>query len=147
VTYSDVPEQECQDRVRVQQSNTYEPVPVAGSESAEPDVQTPVEPFTGYVSATISQPASDGTVRSNEGRVPVSLDLQPVLQPGHKVRWVLDGIQIQPSFDVSSAVLTGVERGTHSLSAQVLGEQGAVLYSAGPVSFTLRKASAIKPGG
>ena len=147
VTYSDVPEEECQNRVRLPQSSTYEPVPVGGAGTGEPGATGEAAEFTGYVSARITQPANNGTVRSEEGRVAVSLEVEPGLQPGHSVRWILDGIQIQPSFDAPSAVLTGVDRGTHSLSAQVLDERGRVVRSTATVRFTLRKTSILDGEG
>ena len=143
VTYSDIPADACPNEVQLPKSSTYQPVPLSGSGSgtAAQDQEAADGPFTGYVSAAISQPANNATVRSEEGRVPVSLDLQPALQQGHRVRWTLDGIQIQPPFESPSAVLTGVERGSHILTAHVLNEAGVVLRGTAPVRFTLRKTS------
>ncbi len=146
VTYSDVPEQECQNRVSLPKSTTYKPVPVGAAGTGGSEV-TGEEAFNGYVSASISQPANNGTVRSEEGRVAVSLEIEPGLQPGHMVRWILDGIQIQPAFDAPSAVLTGVDRGTHSLAAQILDESGRVLRSVSRIRFTLRKESLLGGDG
>jgi hypothetical protein len=144
VSYSDVPIDECADRVKLPESSTYAPRQLPASVLPNQTGVVPGAPFTGYTTMRIEQPKNNGTVRSNEGKVSVSVALQPPLQPGHKLRLALDGVPIQPPFTTLSATLTNVQRGTHSLSADVLDANGRVKRSAGPIRFTLRK-EAITP--
>ena len=115
-------------------------------QSAEPNAQGGTDEGTsiaGYTGLRVVQPSANETVRSNEGRVPVSVTMQPVLQAQHRVRFFLDSVRVQPDFASQSGTLNGVARGTHSLYAQVIDESGRVLGSTQRVSFTLRQASVL----
>lgn len=142
VSYSDVSVSECQNPVRLPESSTYKPRQLPSS--ILPKQQADSEAFAGYTRMRIAQPETGGTVRSNEGKVAVSVELEPQLQPGHKVRLSLDGVAIQPAFTSQQASLTGIERGTHTIGAEVIAENGTRLFNASSVAFTLRK-DAIKP--
>lgn len=140
VSYSDIPAEDCPNRVKLPEYSRYRPRPLENNFDSRP-AQGPEPEFAGYSGVKIAQPASGDTVRSNQGSVPVSISMQPVLQPKHRVRLFLDSVLIQPDFANQSATLSGVERGSHTLSAHVVDETGNVLSSAVPVTFTLRKAS------
>jgi hypothetical protein len=148
VTYSDIPEAECPNKVRLPELSTFEPrsLPDTGQAQAVDQQAEDATPVA-YSEMRFDQPEEEGTVRSNEGKVPVSVVLEPPLQEGHKLRLLLDGIIVQPSFDSQTVVLSGVERGAHALQAQVIDASGAVLRSAGPLNFTLQRASVASPGG
>jgi hypothetical protein len=95
--------------------------------------------FERYQSMSIVQPEQNGTVRSNEGSVAVSIALQPPLQQGHVVKVFLDGRAVSGEFDGPAIELGGVARGTHSLRASVVDSSGKRLIEAATVRFTLRK--------
>lgn len=141
VSYSDLPADECQQRVKLPEYSTYQPRVPQSIRSSTQKGESDEQPFSGYTGVKIAQPAANGTVRSNEGKVPVSVTMQPVLQPKHKVRFFLDSVLIQPDFTSQSGTLTGVERGTHSVYAVVVDESGTSLGQTAPSSFTLRQAS------
>lgn len=140
VTYSDVPAAECRQRVRLPESSTYAPRQLPATILPN-SAGVSTERFTGYRRIRIDQPASNGTVRSNQGELAVSVMLEPSLQEGHRLQVMLDGIAIQPPFTTQAAILSGVHRGTHSLNVHVQDASGRTLISAVPVSFTLRKAA------
>ncbi|MGB5762640.1 MAG: hypothetical protein WBM58_08845, partial [Sedimenticolaceae bacterium] len=94
---------------------------------------------TRYQSIQIEQPADKGTVRNNEGKVAISIGLEPPLQQGHRVNVYLDGKVIPGSFDGLAIELSGVDRGTHSLRASVSDADGKLLIESPAVSFTLRQ--------
>ena len=95
--------------------------------------------FQGYKSIKILQPEADGVVRSNEGKVPVTIALEPALQQGHRVALHIDGKAVQGAFDGLAIELSGIERGTHSVRASVSDADGKLLIEAPAVSFTLRQ--------
>lgn len=141
VGYTDTPADKCSNPVRLPEYSRYKPrpltMPADSARAAAPS--NGEQPFNGYIRMEIVQPSRDGTVRGNEGRVPVRVLLEPALQEGHKVQFILDGRNAGPPSPSATAILTGVERGTHSLSAQVLDAKGHLLRSAEVVRFTLRK--------
>jgi hypothetical protein len=141
VSYTDVPVEECQTPVTLPDYSRYTPRPIQQPASPSRD-QQPAEPqtaFAGYSSMQILQPEPDGTVRSNEGKVPVSIALEPPLQEGHLVKLYVDGELVRGSFAGLDIELSGLERGTHQLRAEVVDAAGSRQIGSPSVSFTLRK--------
>lgn len=140
VGYSDVPASECRDKIKLPASSTYEPRRLPRSQSTN-SVSGAVQPTTTtrYQSIQIEQPADKGTVRNNEGKVAISIGLEPPLQQGHRVTVYLDGKAIPGSFDGLAIELSGVDRGTHTLGAEVRNQRGQRLIESSTISFTLRK--------
>jgi len=144
VAYSDVPEAECQNRVKLPDYSRYAPRPIERQpqtgQTSSRNVQAEV-----YSEIKVVQPGPASTVRSNEGEVPVSVAMTPPLQDGHRMRVLLDGVQIQPDFASQALVLRGVDRGTHTLDVRIVDSSGKELATAPPTRFTLRQASLLDP--
>jgi len=141
VSYTDVPVEECRTPVKLPDYSRYTPRPIERPASPPPDEPSAAsEPaFAGYQSIQFVEPAAEGTVRSNEGKVPVSIALEPPLQAGHLVRLYVDGEAVRGSFSGVDIELSGIERGTHRLRADVVDASGKKLIGSSDVSFTLRQ--------
>lgn len=141
ISYTDVPVEECRTPVKLPDYSRYTPRPI--QQPATPPRGSKGEPsepaFAGYQSMQILQPVPDGTVRSNEGKVPVSIALEPALQEGHLVKLYIDGEPVRGSFSGVDIELSGLERGTHQLRAEVVDAGGQQLIGSTGVAFTLRK--------
>lgn len=81
-------------------------------------------PFS-YDSIEISAPAAEETLWNLGGVLNVSLNVQPALQPGHRVRVYFDGNEQMVSG--SSFQIQEVYRGVHNLQAEVLDETGKLM--------------------
>ena len=138
VSYTDVPVAQCENKVELRGLSGYTPRPLPQPATSTPAADEQA-PFPGYESIQILQPETDGTVRSNEGKVPVAVTLTPDLQPDHRLFVYLDGKLVPGSFDSTAVELNGVERGTHSLRVSVKDEGGRELVGSSEVSFTLRQ--------
>ncbi len=140
VSYTDVPAATCPEPVKLPAYSTFESQPVAaGADDAKDAADPEKNIFKGYQSISILQPEADGVVRSNEGKVPVAIKLEPGLQRGHRVALYIDGKTVEDGFDGLAIELSGVERGTHSIQAAVSDEKGKQLIKSASVSFTLRQ--------
>lgn len=145
VTYTDVPLDECPQEVYLPDYSRYAPRPIEAPATmprrpaAEPQRSTRSEPFGGYTSMRIVQPASGATVRNNQGKVSLSIALEPALQPEHRLNVFLDGKSAATSFEGTSLTLSAVERGVHSLRAQVQDANGEVLIASPQVTFTMHR--------
>lgn len=143
VGYTDVPVGECAEPVKLPDYSRYEPRPIPKTQNASP--RSPANDnsgdgeFSGYRSIEIVQPEADGTVRSNDGSVPVSIALDPPLEEGHRIKLYIDGGAVRGEFDGPAIDLAGIERGTHSLRAVVSDAGGKRLGDSPTVRFTLRK--------
>jgi hypothetical protein len=98
----------------------------------------------GYASVAIVQPANEETVHDNQGNVVVQVAVSPTLAPGDRIVLLLDGRQVsrQPG---TTLALSGVERGTHTLQAQVVGAGVAPLAASQLVTFHMWQASRLFP--
>lgn len=145
VSYTDAPSNQCDNPVRLRGYSSYAPrridSPLNGASDATSVPESgAVGEFAGYSILRIVQPNNNATIRSNEGKVPVQISLQPALQAGHGIRLVLDGETVGAPTSSTDIVLSGIDRGTHQLAAQVVDEQGNVVGSMNAVVFTLQRA-------
>jgi len=146
VVFTDVPpkEGEKSQAVAVETPNTFDPAPGTAEtrdawnidQSADAEQTDSV----GYQSAAIVSPSDDSSVRENAGNVSVVAELEPELQPGHKVRLMLDGKPEQEGRQ-TAFMLLNVDRGTHSANIEVVDASGNVLIVSEPITFTLQRYS------
>lgn len=141
VSYADVAASECLQEVKLPAYSTYTPRKVQPTSAQESSASGTVVPFVRYESMRIVQPESAGTVRNNEGKVPVSIALVPPLQENHTITLYLDGNAVPGSFDGLAIDLSGVQRGSHSLRAAVFDTSGRRLIESSTTRFTMRQSS------
>ena len=90
-----------------------------------------------YSKLAITSPARDQSIRANDGTVNVSFTLEPGLQAGHQLVYLLDG---KPALKTSQAKpLTNLTRGTHTLVLQVVDKSNHVLIYSDSVSFHVKR--------
>ncbi|NIP16311.1 MAG: DUF4124 domain-containing protein [Pseudomonadales bacterium] len=135
--------------VTVSSPNSFDPAE-AGTEGStrqlwivDPDAEDET-PGEVYAALTITSPEEDENIRENAGNVTVTVKLEPPnLQPGHRIRLLLDGSPTGGTSTTGLFALTNVDRGTHSLKAEVVDEAGKLIY-AGPAStFHLQRYSVL----
>jgi Domain of unknown function (DUF4124) len=144
VVYSDQPAPGAQ-KLDVKPIQTYQPPALpdtSAGAAASPAKAGAKTPFDGYTKFVISSPVPDATVRDNNGVVAVTLQIEPALQPGHKVEIRLDGKAIGTGRS-TSVTLTSVDRGTHTVDAVVMDASGKTLATTPPVTFHLHRATAL----
>lgn len=102
----------------------------------------------GYDELSIVRPGREEVVHDNAGHVEVELQLAPPLEvkAGHRIRVSLDGVSASEPQQGVQFALDGVERGAHTLQAEVIDEKGAALITSAPVTFYLWRASVLFPG-
>lgn len=146
VSYADVPAAECEQPVDLPDYSRYAPRPIQQHQwSRSAPTGGSLVRSERYTSMAIVQPGPGGTVRDNDGRVVVTIALQPGLQQNHKVMLYLDGAPVGNGFEGTTIELNGVRRGSHSLRAVVVDPSGQRLIEAPSVRFTLRQASLLEP--
>lgn len=92
----------------------------------------------------IIQPELNATIRSNIGDVSVSIDLAPGLRPGDSITLYMDGKELLKNKTETTFDLSGINRGSHTLRAAVIGADGAELISSKSTIFHLHKVSVRK---
>ncbi len=140
VVFSDQPHRGAR-KVIIPPVNVYEPgtgkLPNPGSAASTTQSAAP------YRVLRISAPAPDATVRRNNGDVTVRMAVKPPLRTdrGQVIALVLDGKRLAKRYRAPQAVLRNVDRGTHTLQAQIVNGAGKVLMSSPSVTFHLMRYS------
>lgn len=93
-----------------------------------------------YTSVAFVQPVDQATVRDNRGNFSVVINVEPTLDPDDKIQLLLDGNPIGTPKNTTALQLTGVNRGSHSLQAQILNSDGQVLKSSEIITIYLHRA-------
>lgn len=128
-------------QITLPKSQGYEaPRPPAAAPAAPP-AEPAGAPYRQFV---IVAPLPEQTIPSGDSNVAVTLQLEPPLRPGHQLIILLDGKEVARGA-TSDFSLSGVERGSHALSAEVRDAQDAVVQSSPAVTFHMRQHSTLFP--
>ena len=114
----------------------------AGEEAAK-------KPPTRYTKFAIVSPQNDATIWDNNGSVPLSLLLEPPLdtENGHSVWVYVDGSAVVRKSQSMAQPLSGIDRGTHKIRAEIRDEKRKTLKRSNNITVHLKRASAIPRGG
>lgn len=145
VHFSDRP-QEGAERVDLPQAPRRPPPPPAARQAAaaQPAAETAQagQPFR-YESLTIGAPLAEETLWNIEGVLNVRLNLQPALQPGHRIRVYFDG---EPQMvNRTSFQIDEVYRGVHNIQAEILDESGNMMIRSMPNRFYVQQNTIVRP--
>jgi hypothetical protein len=139
--YSDQPSTGAK-QIDLQPVQSFEPPSVPESSNQEGDDAAQEKVKRSYEKFAVVSPANDDTIRNTGGEVDVAVDLRPPLKPGDTMRLLLDG-QAVMEMTGPIASLTGIERGTHTVVAEVVAESGKVIATTDPVTFHYHQTSAL----
>lgn len=147
VHYSDRP-REGAEEVELPESVRRPPQPPATvarrgtTETTEEQPAREEAPFR-YESLTIGAPLAEETLWNIEGVLNVRLNLEPPLQPGHRIRVYFDG---EPRMvNSTSFQIDEVWRGVHNIQAEVIDETGALKIRSMPNRFYVQQNTIIRP--
>lgn len=98
-----------------------------------------------YRSLMIGGIPDEAALRANNGSFVVSAQLEPALQQGHRVRFLLDGIPQADAGTATALQLNNIDRGTHLLTVEVLSSNGQVIQRA-EEEFTVQRVHTSSPG-
>jgi hypothetical protein len=101
----------------------------------------------GAAQVAILAPADQDTIHDNSGNLAVAVKVEPPINPkdGTSIRILLDGKPAARDSSRMNFILTGVERGEHSLQALLIDRQGHTLSVSDTVDFTMWQASVNAP--
>jgi len=90
-----------------------------------------------YSRMMITQPTDGQTIRTDDGRVTVAVDLRPALQEsaGHRLIAVVDGRRLPGG---SSSIQIRAARGSHRLQVAVIDANGKVIAKSRQIGFDIR---------
>lgn len=144
VHYTDKPPSKNAKPANLPPLHTYAPPPT----SAKPEAATPAPEAPsggGGFQVRITAPANESTSREASSEVAVSVDVAPPLPRGYTLRYYLDGAARSDAGDGTGALLTGVERGQHSIEVALLDPQGAEVARSAPVTVYMHQPALKRP--
>lgn len=98
----------------------------------------------GYTTLSLTSPVPEQTFFGDDV-VPVSMTLEPALQPGHSISWNLNGKQLEDQLPTATQfALSQLERGTYVITGTVSDSRGES-QSTPSITFYVRQPSALSP--
>ncbi|MDX1593506.1 MAG: DUF4124 domain-containing protein [Gammaproteobacteria bacterium] len=129
------------EEVELPELSTYAPPPAPEppapvDEAVEAEEKGGNEPRR-YRYLAITQPFDGQTIRTDDGRIHVAVDLRPALQEsaGHRLVAVVDGRRIPGD---GSRIPVRVPRGSHRLQVAVIDSEGRVVARSPRIAFDVR---------
>ncbi|HID83138.1 MAG TPA: DUF4124 domain-containing protein [Chromatiales bacterium] len=123
-------------------SKPYPTKPKESSQAIESDLK---KTDSATFNLSILSPENDENIRANDGKVIVTAGSNQPLggKKGFLIRFLLDGkpVSISSSF---SSTLTNLDRGTHTISAELISKSGKVLATAQPHTFHVQRHSILR---
>jgi hypothetical protein len=113
--------------------------------STEARGDEPPAAITGYQSLTITRPTQEQVLWNIEGQLDVAAEVQPALQPGHALRFHLDGRMMLAEAGASQARFSEVFRGEHTLRVDAVDASGRALISSPTSRFFVRQTAIPRP--
>lgn len=103
-----------------------------------------------YQQLSITSPAHDSSLRSNEGDLTLTVVTDPPLSGNHLLKLSIDGVLSQtgvPGTGAATHQLTAhnIDRGTHELAAVVVDARGAELQRSPSITVHLQRTSLNQP--
>ena len=147
VSYSDRPERgEAVDLAPVTVVPARPQAPAASSGAARDKAAPPPPAFLPYSTFRIASPKDEQTLPTGyAGNVQVELAIEPALRDDHRVRLLVDGQISQSALHTEVFMVTGLERGEHQLSVELLDADGRVRHRSEPVTLFVQRASVNLP--
>ena len=136
VQYSDRPHEGAERVQLVSDGIRPRPAPPPAARAAAGDAAEEPVPFR-YEALTIGAPLAEETLWNIEGVLNVTLNLQPALQPGHRIRVYFDGT---PRFvSRMSFQIDEVYRGVHNIQAEIIDQSATMIIRSTPNRFYVQQ--------
>ncbi|WP_122424882.1 DUF4124 domain-containing protein [Pseudomonas viridiflava] len=127
-------------RVDIPPSNNMTGTPPTRTLKSKPVESKPPAIFH-YQLLRVLVPEPDAAISSPSGDLIVTVTSDPVLQPGHSYRLLLDGIAVGQPGRSPVFPLSNIDRGTHQISVEIFDQMGRVLEKTPNQSFHLKRIS------
>ncbi len=142
--YSDKPHKNAT-KIKLKHSQTYSSQPTNDESGTYSYDESPLgQEETGlagdgeYQQVSLIQPSDESTFRSNEGEVPVTIALKPMLLKGHRIVMVLDGKPHPEAQTTTSFALYGIVTGAHTIAAKIIDDNNRLVAETKSVRFYMK---------
>ena len=141
--FSDKPQHPDAKQIEVAPLPSFNPGTVVDKDAATPK-DDKVQKVS-YQTLAVMSPKNEENIWSNPGIILVSVDVKPELAKEDKIVVLIDGKATDSPANGTNFQVTNVERGTHTLQAQIRDSQGKVVKTSNSVTVYMHKASLNQP--
>ena len=134
VTYTDKPPSADAKPIKVPKGTEYSPPKLPAFTPSPPKAKA--KQFE-YESFAFLAPKEDESIWDNTGNITTMVALEPGLQPGHSIEFLLDGQSVARGGATSHQFLN-MDRGTHQVTAQIIDSKDRVIESV-TVTFHMKR--------
>ncbi|MCL5043588.1 MAG: DUF4124 domain-containing protein [Gammaproteobacteria bacterium] len=133
-------------------TNTVEPPPAPAMRDTSRNASESNERTSApYQHMSITSPADDEAVRSNDGDLTLRVAFDPPLSSNHLLRAEISGELSSQGIPgtgqaETSITLSNLDRGTHQISAVVVNARGEELQRSSPITVHVQRTSLLQPG-
>ena len=143
VSFSDMPSRGAQE-VTLPEPQTFS-MPALEDDTQEAEGM-PVTVEQGETSIAITAPTKEQTfANSNDGKITVSVDIKPKMTADMRVQIFLDGQSVAKPAASNSFQLTEINRGEHTLSAQLLDHANVLIAESEKIIFHMQRVRKLVP--
>ncbi len=98
-----------------------------------------------YTSIKITYPTDNLAIRANDGSIKILCNITPSLntKKRHKIRFYIDGQAISSIGTTCEITLSALNRGSHSVAAEIIDKNGKPLLKSATHTFHLKRVSAL----
>ena len=89
-----------------------------------------------YTTPAITSLEADEQIRANRGNILIDYPIKHTPPPDHKVLLEMDGEPMSAVIVSGSHPLPNIRRGTHQMALVRKNEEGKIIHSSDPISFT-----------
>jgi hypothetical protein len=142
--FSDMPVQGAK---KIQLTGFGAPAPAASGQPAPaaPAAASRNDVAANYRSIEIQQPAESDSFFGADAMVNIAVETDPALAPDHRIAVFLNGRPVQSPSNSLQYTLSGLPRGTHTLSAVIQDAQGTELLRSATRTFYVQQPSVNPP--
>ncbi len=135
------PARQKSEPIKLKSPTISKPYPVAPREES-PQEAEPSRSDSPAFTLKILSPENEENIRANDGKVIVTVGANQPLggQKGFLIRFILDGKPVALTAALSTT-LTNLDRGAHTISAELINKNGKVLAAAQPHTFYVQRHS------
>jgi hypothetical protein len=135
----DLPETQTFQGARAPRAASPQPAATPASGTAQ---ERPAQPYTAF---NIVSPSHQQTLWNIGGTLNMQLDIQPALQPGHRLDAILDGEHIEIRAQGNSLSIPNVFRGAHTIQAVIVDESGREVVRSLAITVNVQQTSIQNP--
>ncbi|MGE3295726.1 MAG: DUF4124 domain-containing protein [Porticoccaceae bacterium] len=145
VSYTDTPPKDgAAEAVILKGVNTQPAMDVRKTDVRKADAPAAESAVT-YTRIEITSPVNDSTIPPGQLNVMVQLQLEPVLQPGHRIQFYLDNEPQGPAAATTAITLSDLYRGSRSIHATVVDANGVRMAQSNSVVIHVKRRSVKSP--